>query len=218
MVRRHQRKHRSLVDPPVSRRIAAAELLQVDAAAGDLLPDDGGDPLRSEPEEGRVGRDLLLHARLLVLDAMDEDDVGDAAEAGVGGVDAHAVDADEEPLQRVAEDLGLVPRIGGGELQLDDAADKVDARIPLNLLPGGQVKPVVGADLLHELGLAGWGEVDQAVPDFADHLDDADVARRVELEVVDEAVPEGHLQASPDLFKEFVLQVASTLLVEREGR
>ena len=44
----------------------------------------------------------------LVVDAMIADDRGDETEAGVGGVDAHVVDAIEHKLEDVGEDLGMI--------------------------------------------------------------------------------------------------------------
>ena len=153
-------EHGRRVDGLVGAGVAAAEELEhvlpalLDEVAGGLP-----DPALCAGERAGPGLELLVHVGALVLDAVDLDGRGDHAEAGVGCVDADAVDAIQHELEGAAEREGL---LGGlllgaveGDLhclpagaglcvalrglhlldEADDAGDEPAAAVPLEL-PG----------------------------------------------------------------------------------
>ena len=69
--------------------------------------------------------DLVPEGRALVLDAPVPDDVGDRAEARVGGVEAHAVDPAQNEFERLAKHPRLLVRVGGV------AQNRKDGALPL---------------------------------------------------------------------------------------
>ena len=80
-----------------------------------------------------------------------------------------------------------------------DAGDKTRALGPAVQPALGLLADVVKVDRLHDVArVPGTGEVVNAVVDLGKHTKHACVARHVEAEVTDEAVPEGMVERSTD--------------------
>ena len=136
----------------------------------------------------------------------------DEPQPGVGGVDAHHVDAVKDEAERTAERDRLVDGVdelganGGPELgclgvalrgldptnNTDGGLDKADAAIPAVSVLGRLLGDEVDVeDLNHHASLAGPGKILERVSNLREDAGDASVARRLDLEVVGERIPKG---------------------------
>ena len=108
---------------------ALEEIIDVDDVALDDVEDGGLDPVGGALEGEGAVLELVVELAALVVDAVVLDDRGDEAEAGVGGVDAHGVDAVEEELEDLAEGRGVLDR--GQVRGAEDVEDRVGLLVGL---------------------------------------------------------------------------------------